>query len=199
MFGWCKNGSTLVLFCLLVASCGFAQSGAPVDFSIVHEIRVWSPALKTETALGNSGKAELLVLISPDCPMSRNYTLTLNKLQEQYKNEVRITGIIPGSAYTDEKVLAFAKEYQIVFPLVTDKKKQLVERLHGEVTPEVFLFDQTGLFIYHGAIDNWLVALGKKKQKPDQFYLADAIRQSLKGEPVITNYVKAQGCEINEY
>jgi hypothetical protein len=96
-------------------------------------------------------------------------------------------------------VLQFKQSYNISYALLTDKKNDVVRKLRGEVTPEVYLFDQTGQCVYRGAIDNWLTALGKKKQKPDQFYLADAIQQSIKGEQVTNSYVKAQGCALNEY
>ncbi len=170
-----------------------------LDLAEVREIPVWSPQQKAETTIGQSGKLNLLVLISPECPMSINYTLTLNQLQEQYARELSITGLIVGSSYSDETIKQFAASYKISYPLLVDRKKEIALTLKGEVTPEVYLFDQSGHCVYRGAIDNWLMSLGKKKQKPDRFYLADAIRQAVNGEPIPTAYVKAQGCALNEY
>lgn len=199
MFRAFKKSLAAIFCCILLSFPGWSQNGQLVDFSVVKDIGIWSPDHKKEATIGSSGKMELLVLISPECPMCINYTLTLNKLQELHANEMRITGIVAGSAYSDETVLAFARSYNISYPLLTDKKNDVVRKLRGEVTPEVYLFDSAGRCVYRGAIDNWLTTLGKKKTKPDQFYLADAIQQAIKGEPVTTSYVQAQGCALNEY
>lgn len=199
MFRACKNRLAALCCCCLISLPSVGQEVQLLDLAMVKDAVIWSPEEKKETSIGSSGKVEILVLISPDCPMSRNYTLTLNQLQEQYADQVRITGLIVGSTYSDDTVLQFARSYKIGYPLLTDKKREVALKLKGEVTPEVYVFSQDGQCVYRGAIDNWLTKLGKKKQKPDQFYLADAVRQVINGEPVTTAYVKAQGCVLNEY
>lgn len=199
MFRAFKKGLITICCCCLISLPSMGQEVQLLDLAMVKDAVIWSPEEKKETTIGSSGKVEILVLISPDCPMSRNYTLTLNQLQEQYADQVRITGLIVGSTYSDETVLQFARSYKISYPLLTDKNREVALKLKGEVTPEVYVFTQAGHCVYRGAIDNWLMKLGKKKQKPDQFYLADAVRQVIIGEPVTTAYVKAQGCALNEY
>lgn len=194
-----RNTLLVLISCSLLTSAVQGQDGRNIDFSAISQLAVWSPDQQANVNIGSSGKLELLVLMSPECPMSVNYTLTLNQLQEAYSEQLRITGLIPGSAYNDDTVRAFARSYKLLFPLLTDRKQELTRQLHGEVTPEVFLFNQEGRLIYTGAIDNWMATLGKKKQKADQFYLADAIRQAINGDPVAIAYVKAQGCSLNEY
>jgi len=76
---------------------------------------------------------------------------------------------------------------------------KLTKLLRAEVTPEAFLFDSSGTCIYRGAIDNWLVEIGKKKIKADEHFLQNAIEQTLRGEQVAINFIKAQGCLLNEY
>jgi hypothetical protein len=199
MFRALKNGLAALCCCCFLAIPGVAQENELLDLAAVKDIPIWSSEHNKELSIGSSGKIEALVLISPECPMSINYTLTLNQLQEQYASELRITGIIVGSTYSDKTVLQFARSYNIGYTLLTDKKREVALKLKGEVTPEVYLFNQEGQCVYRGAIDNWLTKLGKKKQKPDQLYLADAVRQVIHGEPVTISYVKAQGCVLNEY
>jgi hypothetical protein len=199
MFRVPSIGFAVFFTCLLMSVSANSQVKQLLDLAEVSDLPVWSPQQKAETTIGHSGKLNLLVLISPECPMSINYTLTLNQLQEQYARELSITGLIVGSSYSDETIKQFAASYKISYPLLVDRKKEIALTLKGEVTPEVYLFDQSGRCVYRGAIDNWLMTLGKKKQKPDRFYLADAIRQAVKGEPIPTAYVKAQGCALNEY
>ena len=170
-----------------------------MHLSAANNIELWSPAQAKETSLGNNGKMNILVFLSPECPMCINYTLTLSKMQKEYGQELQITGIIPGTAYSDQEILAFADSYSLSFPILTDKKKELSTKLQAEVTPEAYLFDRVGTLVYSGAIDNWLSLLGKKKAKPDKHYLSDAINQTLHGQLVTTPYAKAQGCAINDY
>jgi hypothetical protein len=177
----------------------FAQPKTNNYLSVLHQIRLMSPKTGESFLKGSSPNLSALVLLSPDCPMSVNYTKTLNDMQEQFGTSLQLLGIFPGSTYEDATILGFAKSYRLRFPLYVDTKMQLSRKLKGEVTPEVFLLDADGRLVYHGAIDNWLVGIGQKRQKPSEHYLLDAINQSLLGQAVSIPYVKAQGCILNDY
>ena len=195
------------LFCIMMIlaslpgfhSNGFAQSKTKVYVSVLHQIRIMSPKTGGSFLNASSPKFFALVLLSPDCPMSVNYTKTLNGLQQQFGDTLQVMGILPGMTYEDSTILGFAKEYGLRFPLYVDKKMHLSRKLQGEVTPEVFLLDADGQLVYHGAIDNWLAGIGQKRQKPNEHYLLDAINQSLLGQTVSIPYVKAQGWILNDY
>lgn len=177
----------------------FAQSKTKNYLSVLHQIHLMSPKTGASYLKASSPNLSALVLLSPECPMSVNYTKTLNDLQQQFGDTVQIMGILPGMTYEDSTILGFAQAYGLRFPLYVDKKMQLSRKLHGEVTPEVFLLDTEGQLVYHGAIDNWLAGIGQKRQKPNEHYLLDAINQSLLGQSVSIPYVKAQGCILNDY
>lgn len=198
-----KNGLfhvTIIMASLLVIKSNiFAQTKTKNSLSALHQIRIMSPKTGASYLTGSPPKLSALVLLSPDCPMSVNYTKTLNDLQQRFGDTIQVMGILPGATYRDSTILHFAEEYHLQFPLYVDKKMHLSRQLKGEVTPEVFLLDAKGHLLYHGAIDNWLAGIGQKRQKPNEHYLLDAINQSLLGQTVSIPYVKPQGCILNDY
>lgn len=146
-----------------------------------------------------SNKLSLYIFLSPECPLSQNYTKTLNELNTQYRDKVVFTGIVPGKTYSSKEVKHFLGEYKVNFKVIRDKSKHLTEKLHGTVTPEVVLMDHNKTILYRGAIDDWAVSLGKKKISPTNPYLKNAIEQALNGERVIVQSTKPVGCLINDF
>ncbi len=148
-----------------------------------------------------TGKSALTVIVflSPECPLCKNYSLTLNSLYEKYKSTVQFYGLVPGRTYSKETVAAFASEYKIGFPVWIDQKKEFSIAVQATVTPEVVVLDKANNIIYRGAIDDWVQALGKKKLKPQQLYLADALAQYLQTKSVLVKQTSPVGCLINEF
>ena len=146
-----------------------------------------------------SEKPCVYIFLSPECPLCKNYAVTLNNLHRQFKDEVRFYGIIPGNAYSSKEIKAFASNYQINFPLLTDSNKILSNYLQASITPQVILLDKKQHLLYKGAIDNWAVSLGKQRLQPTQFYLKDALEKSLQNELITIKRTKAVGCKINDF
>ncbi|TDE13620.1 redoxin domain-containing protein [Dyadobacter psychrotolerans] len=143
-------------------------------------------------------KLRIIVFLSPECPLSQNYSLVLNQIQEQNKETTDVIGIFPGTSYLPKDYQAFKEKYKITFPLLTDSAKKLVVKLDAKVTPEVFLLDVNDKVIYSGAIDNWVIDLGKKRSKATAYYLSDAITSYIQSKPVDLVSTKAVGCYITD-
>jgi len=187
-------GSRRLLFVFLffqfVSLSGYSQQlgstglrnldGKPVKLSSLHK------------------KLTAIVFLSPECPLSENYTLVLNRLQQQFHESTEVVGVFPGKSYSVEEYVAFSKKYKIRFLLLTDSAKKLSGQLNATVTPEVFLVDRNNNLVYSGAIDNWVVDLGKKRAAATEHYLAAAISACNKNEPIIVPHTKAVGCFIND-
>lgn len=141
----------------------------------------------------------LFVFLSPDCPLSRNYTKAINEFTTTYHSNVLVFGIIPGTAYTIDEIEQFRKKYKTAFSLFTDTSMAVTNFLHASITPEAILLDSTGNTIYMGAIDDWVETLGKNKLKPTRFYVKDAIDQYLSSSMILVKKTKAVGCKINDY
>ena len=189
----------LYLFIISMQTDLSAQTPTELNFNSVAQHTLWLPMKKERSNIQGDNKASLLVLLSPECPMCINYTSLLRKIENKYGNSLQIVGLIPGKTYNDSVVMNFTNSYELDFPVYVDSTMQLSRYLKGEVTPEAYLFDQSGQLVYRGALDNWLSSPGKKRVRADQHYLLDAIEQTLQGHLVALSYVKPQGCLLNEY
>jgi hypothetical protein len=141
-------------------------------------------------------KLTVFVLLSPECPLSRNYVTVLNKLVAQ--NQAAFYGIIPGGAYSVADVAKFSKDYKANFPVFIDKSSKLTKSLHGSTTPECILTNENGHVIYRGLIDNWAYSLGKQRKVVTEKYLEVALTQTHAGKPVVVEHTKPVGCLIND-
>lgn len=144
-----------------------------------------------------SGQLTAFVFLSPDCPLSRNYTLVLKEMQRSRKDVLQVVGVFPGNDHTDSEIKAFKEKYAINFVLVHDKKDALVKYTCATITPEVFLYDSHKALVYKGAIDDWAISLGKKRTQAEHHYLSDAIDNFLQHKQVSPSETKAVGCFIS--
>ncbi|RPD45558.1 redoxin domain-containing protein [Paracnuella aquatica] len=189
----------LVLLLAALPSGAQQWTKESLSFATIGRMDLWNTSGGKAHINGAEKKLLLLVLMSPECPLCKNYSLVLNNLNQEYGAQVQVLGIVPGKAYTGDTLQQFAKEYQINFPLLIDADMRLSQYMQATVTPEVVLADSTGAIVYRGAIDDWVIGLGKKKQVAQQHYLADAINQYLDGQPVAIRSTIAKGCLINEF
>ena len=139
------------------------------------------------------------VFLSPECPLCRNYTKTINQLQQDYHQQVQFIGIIPGKAYSTDDVKDFIKKYRAAHDIMIDREQKLTHYLQATVTPQVILLDDKATLIYTGAIDDWAQSLGKQRLQASQHYLENAINQSLKSAIVKIKKTEPVGCKINDY
>lgn len=121
-------------------------------------------------------KNTAFVFLSPECPLCKNYMLTLNDLVKKYP-QVIIIGIVPGKSYTLQDIKQFADDYKAGFDIYLDQSKALTKVLKAKVTPETIVIDQKGNVRYRGLIDNWQAKLGVKRKVITEHYLDDALAQ----------------------
>ena len=151
-------------------------------------------------SIPNTGtKPVLFLFLSTECPLCQNYTAALNALYKQYKNQVVFYGILPGNTYTSSDVKTFISTYQISFPLLIDDSEKLTRYLQTTVTPEALLMDAGANLLYKGAIDNWLVSLGKKRIQATEHYLQDALDNTIHHTNIKIKRTKAIGCKLNDF
>jgi thiol-disulfide isomerase/thioredoxin len=141
----------------------------------------------------------VLVFLSPDCPLCRNYTKVLNELAHQYQGKLTLYGIVPGKTVTAADLQQFSSTYHLAFPLLRDPAKKLTNLIHATITPEAILMNKEGKILYSGLIDNWVIDLGKQRAAPTQQYLKDAVDTCLSGRSVVITRTKAIGCFIDNY
>lgn len=191
------------IFFLLFARCAAVQQKNDSVFNAVFISKI---ALNTTDGKSfylngenNQNLQTLLIFLSPECPLCKNYSPVLNDLYKQYSGQVNIYGIIPGKAYAAKDVEVFQNDNNIPFLLLTDTHKKLTQYLQATVTPQVILLDKNYRLLYKGAIDNRLQSLGKQRLKPTAFFLNDALQASLSNKTIPIKRTKAVGCIINDY
>jgi len=144
----------------------------------------------------NLDRAVVIVFLSPECPLCKNYLPGLVKLQNANK-ELNFYGIIPGTSYSLKDINELKKEFGINFDLLTDPSKQLSKYLGATTTPEVFLINEMGAVTYSGLIDNWASSLGQKRLVITEKYLEQAIKEQLNGKQTSKKTIPV-GCLIND-
>jgi thiol-disulfide isomerase/thioredoxin len=194
----------LLLYFSFLLICGLHAAGQ--DFLQNNYFSPSEIAQAKLTAVGKKRKEvffssplSVFVLLSPECPLCKNYSTVLNKINGQFSGDLSVYGIVPGKAYSAKEINKFIKDYKINFPVYVDSKKELTTYIEGTVTPEVILMNQQGEVIYRGAIDDWVSDLGKKKLVVSNEYLKTAIKQYLQNQTVSIKSVEPIGCLINEF
>ena len=194
----------VLLYFSFLFICGFQAAGQDFlqnnyfDPSKIAKTKLTAVDKKSETVFFTS-PLNLFVLLSPECPLCKNYSVVLNNIHDQFSQELGIYGVVPGKAYSKKDVNEFVKDYKINFPIYIDSKKELTTYLQGTVTPEVILISKKGEVIYRGAIDDWVSDLGKKKLVVSNEYLRTAIQEYLQNQTVSIKSVEPIGCLINEF
>ncbi|HEY8399099.1 MAG TPA: thioredoxin fold domain-containing protein [Flavihumibacter sp.] len=196
-----RIGFFLILWCIMAQSAVAQNSPAPVDQDLLeafcHQNKSITRAFKSP--LFSEGKWSLLVFLSPECPLSKNYTVVIKQIAEDYRDRLHVISIVPGSTWSKKELKAFARKYSFDLPLYLDKNMSTVQAVAATTTPEVVLMDARANRIYQGAIDDWAVDLGKKRMKASREYLREAIQNSMAGIPVLTKFVQPVGCLINDF
>lgn len=143
------------------------------------------------------GKPVAIFFLAPECPLSQNYTLNINRLYEEYsKKGFYFLCVVPGTHDSRMDLVSFRHKYQLRPELLIDEEYELTHQLRASVTPEVVLMDAAGEVVYQGAIDNWAYDLTKTRQVVTEHYLKDALEALQKGHPVMEPRTKPIGCFI---
>ena len=134
----------------------------------------------------------VLVFISTQCPVVRDYIERIEKLAVDYRGRgVNVIGINSNSTETVEDMKAHVSANNLTFPVLKDKGNKIADQLGAERTPEVFFLDASNKLVYHGRIDNHRnVSLVNAND------LRDAIEATLAGKPVVKTEASAFGCTI---
>jgi len=192
----------LVLLIGMSWRSAFCQGNFGIEKKVFNKDSIASFSVQlpngTDTHLYPSKELLVIAFLSPECPLCQNYSAKLVSLKNKYLKEADFIGIIPGS-FDASEVVQFQKEYMPSFKLVKDSSLELTNYLKGEVTPEVMVINiKNGMLIYKGAIDDWVVSLGKTKNRISNFYLDVAINNFLNDKPAIP-FTKPVGCLINDF
>jgi peroxiredoxin len=175
------------------AGAGGDNTSAVTIGSTVADFKLKDTSGKEQTLSSLNGKnGTVLIFISTQCPVVRDYIERLSKLAVDYRERgVNVVGINANATETIDEVKAHASANNLSFPVLKDKGNKVADQLGAERTPEVFFLDAANKLVYHGRIDNHRnITLVNAND------LRDAIDATLAGKPVVKAEASAFGCTI---
>jgi hypothetical protein len=149
---------------------------------------------------GAPTRATVYVFLADTCPISQAATQPLRELHGQYAAQgVRFVGVFPAADATPGALAAFAKTYQLPFPLQADAGHKLTKRLHARVTPEAVVLAADGkTTLYQGRLNDAYAGLGQHRPITRHHELADALAAVVAGRPVAVPRTEPVGCFIEK-
>jgi len=145
-----------------------------------------------------ASRATVYVFLAETCPISQAATLPLRELHGRYAGQgVRFVGVFPAVEASPASLKAFAKTYQLAFPLQTDPGKRITRRWKARITPEAVVVAADGrTVLYQGRLDDAYARLGQRRSVVQHHELADALAAVVAGQPVAVPRTEAVGCFI---
>src|ERR1051326_6570384 len=142
-------------------------------------------------------KAYVVVFLNFDCPVSRGYADTLNKLAKTYADKgVTLIGVCTNDDLSAEQLATQVKESELRFDVYPDKAGAAADALKAKFTPEAFVLDRNFVLRYRGRIDNAYYARLRKNASVTEHDLNDAIDAVLDGKDVPHPATQPVGCAI---
>ena len=152
-------------------------------------------AFLLDTMAGKRGT--VYIFLAPECPLSENYTLTINQLQAQFVDSgLQFYAVISGKLYDSVAIRDYANRFPLTLPLLVDTGYYFSTQFKASTTPEVVLFNAQKEKVYQGAIDDWATELTQLKASATHYYLMDAMNAVLKNEKIKISKTNAVGCYI---
>src|SRR5437899_3246284 len=155
--------AVLSLFIAAIATTGWLARPSVADPPNAAQVGKKIDNLQFTTADGKvtslydlkDKKAIVVVFLSFDCPVSKSYSQPLTDIAKEFdKLGVSFIGLTVNQEETPADVAKHAKEFNLPFPVVLDRKFVAADAVKAELTPEVFVLDGNHVLRYRGRIDN---------------------------------------------
>jgi len=142
-------------------------------------------------------KATVLVFLTTECPISRQYIPELNRLTETLAGHgARLYGVVYDPSISRSLAAEFAAEFKATFPILFDASGELAAHFQPTHVPEAFVLDLNGQQVYRGRIDDLYASIDKRRSEPSQHDLRDAAIATAAGMPVEAAQTKPVGCRL---
>lgn len=179
--------SSAALFLLVAGTLCRAQPAAlDLDGRAVNPLQV------------SSGRIVVLIFVRRDCPVSNRYAPTIQRLANDYQNDVHFYLVFPDKSDPAAQLRKYLDDFHYSIPAVRDPGHVLVKLAHAHFTPEAAVLDRKGTLVYHGRIDNWYVSFGHARSAPTTHELRDAIAAAVTGRLPRQEEVAGVGCYISD-
>src|ERR687893_1615747 len=152
----------LLALCVVLATAAFAfgngsekTSGVSIGQSVA-DFKLPDADGKDHSLASLKGKnGTVLVFMSVQCPVVRDYNERIEKLAQDYRSKgVNVVGINSNATESTEQMKSNITENKFSFTFLKDKNNKIADMLGAERTPEVYFLDASNKLVYHGRIDN---------------------------------------------
>lgn len=142
-------------------------------------------------------KAMLFFFILSDCPIANAYAPEIKRICAEYTPKKVDCYLV----YADADLEAAAarkhvREFGYTCTALLDGNQALVKRTGATMTPEAAVLSPDGKVLYRGRIDDLYTDYGKRRIKPSQRDLRNALDAIVLGKPVPKATTKVIGCFI---
>lgn len=185
----------LGLACVL--ACKAEPAPARDQAQPTREASILDLAGQAVDPLTRNDRADLLLFVRTDCPISNRYAPELARIVERFAAQpLDVWLVYVDEDETPEKIEAHMWEYRLPGTPLRDPGQRLAARAGVKVTPEAALFDAGGERRYRGRIDDRHVDYGKQRAEPSTHELLDAITAVMDGRRPSVAEVDAVGCPL---
>jgi hypothetical protein len=148
----------------------------------------------TDSLYGASGaRATVLLFLSSLCPCSARYDARVVELARQYAPKgVRFVAVNSSEGEKAAEVGEYARRAGYPFSVLKDDGNVIADRIHAQITPEVFVMDSKGVLRYHGGIDD-----SRDPKMVQQHHLRNALDFLLGGRVPAKQEAITFGCAIS--
>ncbi|MGH9464933.1 MAG: thioredoxin family protein [Thermoanaerobaculia bacterium] len=198
---------------LLAVTALLAAPALPGEFNAVANLGDPLPAFADLPATDGSTlssselteDAVVLVFLANHCPWVRGMDSDLVRLVDELAGEsARVLGVSVNRRDEDRlpAMQQHAAKAGYNFTYLYDESQDLGRALGATRTPEYFVFDRDRKLAYMGAIHDSPArersdgSIDYTNGDPRAFYVRDAVRAVLAGEPVPAAETKAHGCSV---
>ena len=186
---------TVVAVLLSVTSSAYAaepQLGQKLESFQLQDFRGKKHALDDY----RDSKLVVLAFLGTECPLAKRYGARLGKLADEYEPRgVSFIGLNANVQDSVAEMAAFARDHDILFPLLKDLSNQVADTVGAERTPTVCVLDDQRIIRYWGRVDDQY-GVGYVREEPQRHDLQAAIEELLAGKEVSVPVTAAVGCQI---
>ena len=158
-------------------------------------------SVKTDHLLDKSNEHfTLYFFLLEDCRITQAYIPEINEIQKKYSSDqFTFKAVFSNPSSSPDSVYRFLDQYPLDMEVVFDEDQVLARRFDINTMPEVVVYHEEGRKpIYQGRIDNWFVALGKRRAKPTVRDLRICLDQIKHGNIPTFKKTMAIGCFLEK-
>ena len=192
-----RNLFAVICSLMLVAGavCAGAENAAQPPKFDLRELKMLDVQGERHDLVADESRGTVLVFLSSECPISRQYVPELNRLAKTAsERKLAFYGIVSDAGVTRADARKFVVEFHVAFPVLFDGSRELGALFGPDHVPQAFLVDSRGSLQYRGRIDDLYADVDKRRTEPSRRDLLAAIIAVAEGKPVATPRTEAVGC-----